>query len=154
VSTKSLDYTARPAFAAALLATRRQSGRAIPIKDSLIAARALVHGLTVATRRVRLILRGYALDAIDLRSSSPDTSLQHESSGSKETHAEHFVRQVMDASRTQFASPGLGDTWRLFAPDLAGGGLTLGGTLVHLSAFRVVESPSKPFDSRPRRSRR
>lgn len=34
----------------ALLATLRQSGRAMPIKDSLIAATALVHGLTVATR--------------------------------------------------------------------------------------------------------
>jgi predicted nucleic acid-binding protein len=35
---------------AALLATLRQTGRAMPIKDSLIAATALVHGLTVATR--------------------------------------------------------------------------------------------------------
>ena len=35
---------------AALLASLRSSGRAMPIKDSLIAATALVHGLTVATR--------------------------------------------------------------------------------------------------------
>jgi len=35
---------------AQLLATLRASGRAMPIKDSLIAATALVHGLTVATR--------------------------------------------------------------------------------------------------------
>ena len=35
---------------AELLATLRRSGRAMPIKDSLIAATALVHGLTVATR--------------------------------------------------------------------------------------------------------
>lgn len=35
---------------AELLATLRASGRAVPIKDSLIAATALVHGLTVATR--------------------------------------------------------------------------------------------------------
>lgn len=35
---------------AALLASLRASGRAMPIKDSLIAATALVHGLTVATR--------------------------------------------------------------------------------------------------------
>jgi toxin FitB len=35
---------------AELLATLRASGRAMPIKDSLIAATALVHGLTVATR--------------------------------------------------------------------------------------------------------
>jgi len=33
-----------------LLASLRSSGRAMPIKDSLIAATALVHGLTVATR--------------------------------------------------------------------------------------------------------
>lgn len=33
-----------------LLARLRASGRAMPIKDSMIAATALVHGLTVATR--------------------------------------------------------------------------------------------------------
>ena len=66
------------------------------------------------------------------------------------------MRQVMDASRTQFPSLGLGETWRLFSPGLAGGGLTLGGTLVHMSAFRLssVESASQPSDGRPRRSRR
>jgi toxin FitB len=35
---------------AKLLADLRSSGQAMPIKDSLIAATALVHGLTVATR--------------------------------------------------------------------------------------------------------
>lgn len=35
---------------AQLVATLRASGRAMPIKDSLIAATALVHGLVVATR--------------------------------------------------------------------------------------------------------
>jgi len=35
---------------AELLADLRRSGQAMPIKDSLIAATALVHGLTVATR--------------------------------------------------------------------------------------------------------
>lgn len=35
---------------AELLASLRTSGRAMPVKDSLIAATALVHGLTVATR--------------------------------------------------------------------------------------------------------
>jgi toxin FitB len=35
---------------AELLATLRRGGRAMPIKDSLIAATALTHGLTVATR--------------------------------------------------------------------------------------------------------
>lgn len=35
---------------AQLLATLRASGRAMPIKDSLIAATALVHALTVVTR--------------------------------------------------------------------------------------------------------
>jgi predicted nucleic acid-binding protein len=35
---------------AQLLADLRASGRAMPIKDSLIAATALTHGLTVATR--------------------------------------------------------------------------------------------------------
>jgi predicted nucleic acid-binding protein len=35
---------------AELLAGLRRSGRSMPIKDSLIAATALVHGLVVATR--------------------------------------------------------------------------------------------------------
>ena len=35
---------------AQLLASLRAAGRAMPIKDSLIAATALLHGLTVATR--------------------------------------------------------------------------------------------------------
>ncbi len=35
---------------AELLAQLRRSGRAMPIKDSLVAATALVHGLVVATR--------------------------------------------------------------------------------------------------------
>lgn len=38
---------------AELLASLRRAGRAMPIKDSLIAATALVHGLTVATRNDR-----------------------------------------------------------------------------------------------------
>jgi predicted nucleic acid-binding protein len=38
---------------AELLASLRRSGRAMPVKDSLIAATALVHGLTVATRNDR-----------------------------------------------------------------------------------------------------
>jgi len=35
---------------AQLLASLRRSGRSMPVKDSLIAATALTHGLTVATR--------------------------------------------------------------------------------------------------------
>jgi toxin FitB len=38
---------------AQLLAKLRASGSAMPFKDSLIAATALVHGLTVATRNIR-----------------------------------------------------------------------------------------------------
>jgi len=38
---------------ARLLADLRASGRSMPIKDSLIAATALVHGLTLATRNAR-----------------------------------------------------------------------------------------------------
>ena len=38
---------------AKLLADLRAAGRAMPVKDSLIAATALVHGLVVATRNAR-----------------------------------------------------------------------------------------------------
>jgi hypothetical protein len=83
------------------------------------------------------IVRGYALDAIDpsfkpdSRGSSP---LATEES---RTRAKEFVRQVLDAPRTPFAAPGIGETWRLFAPQLSGGGLSTAGNLVHLSAFRT-----------------
>lgn len=46
-----LDFdTASAAAWARLLARLRKKGHAMPIKDSLIAATALAHGLTVATR--------------------------------------------------------------------------------------------------------
>jgi toxin FitB len=38
---------------AKLLADLRRSGRSLPVKDSLIAATALVHGFTVVTRNAR-----------------------------------------------------------------------------------------------------
>lgn len=38
---------------AKLLADLRAKGRAMPLKDSMIAANALAHGLTVATRNTR-----------------------------------------------------------------------------------------------------
>ena len=83
------------------------------------------------------ILRGYALDAIDRRSNPlPDVSSSAAHPGTK-TVADTFVRQVLDAPRTQFAAPGLGQTWRLFAPQVAGGALMANGNLVHLSAFRA-----------------
>ena len=38
---------------AQLLASLRRTGRAMPVKDSLVAATALLHGLTIATRNSR-----------------------------------------------------------------------------------------------------
>ena len=89
------------------------------------------------------IVRGYALDAIDRRSNprphDPSNPLPHDSSSTSrptmKTRAEEFMRQVLDAPRTQFAAPGLGETWRLFAPQVSGGGLIAGGKLLHMSAF-------------------
>jgi hypothetical protein len=48
-----LDFdTASAAAWARLLAGLKRKGRAMPVKDSLIAATALAHGLSVATRNV------------------------------------------------------------------------------------------------------
>ena len=49
---------------AQLLANLRTAGRAMPIKDSLIAATALVHGLTVVTRN-RIDFEKAGLSIID-----------------------------------------------------------------------------------------
>ena len=49
---------------AELLASMRDSGRAMPIKDSLVAATALVHGLTVATRN-RVDFEGAGVKIVD-----------------------------------------------------------------------------------------
>ena len=47
---------------AELLAALRKAGRAMPVKDSLIATTALVHGLTVATRnRIDFAKTGVAI---------------------------------------------------------------------------------------------
>jgi predicted nucleic acid-binding protein len=51
---RTLDLDARTGSAwAGLLARLRRTGRAMPVKDSLIAASALAHGLSVATRNTR-----------------------------------------------------------------------------------------------------
>ena len=47
------DQTASGLRWARLLADMRSTGQAMPVKDSMIAATALVHGLTVATRNIR-----------------------------------------------------------------------------------------------------
>ncbi len=50
---RRLEWTGECALVwAELLATLRRRGRSIPIKDSLIAATALRHSLTVATRNI------------------------------------------------------------------------------------------------------
>lgn len=56
---------------AELLATLRAEGRAMPIKDSLIAATALAHGLAVAT------LNGRDLDAAGVIVVDPGTWASH-----------------------------------------------------------------------------
>lgn len=49
-----LDFDINAAAAwARLLARLKKKGRAMPVKDSLIAATAIAHGLTVATRNTR-----------------------------------------------------------------------------------------------------
>lgn len=47
---------------ARLLAELRRTGRSLPIKDSLIAATALVHGFTLVTRNTR----DFAVTGVDL----------------------------------------------------------------------------------------
>ena len=82
------------------------------------------------------ILRGYALDAIDLtakRASHAPSST--DVTGARVTVARRFMQLVLDAPRTPFAAPGIGETWRLYAPQVSGGELAVNGNLVHLSAF-------------------
>lgn len=83
------------------------------------------------------IVRGYALDAIDRRANPLPHDAAPRSGQPTTTRATQFMRQVLDAPRSQFAAPGLGETWRLFAPQVSGGGLTANGHLIHLSAFRA-----------------
>lgn len=83
------------------------------------------------------IVRGYALDAIDRRS-NPASRASSSTVATRES-ARQFMRRVLDAPRTPFEAPGLGETWRLFAPQVSGGGLTVDGNLVHMSAFLTQE---------------
>jgi hypothetical protein len=117
--------------------------RGLPIAESQVGAVFILDGTPMGVdlfdsphtfrSLIPKIVRGYALDAIDRRSNpaaraSSSTMTPHES-------ATQFMRRVLDASRTPFAAPGLGETWRLFAPHVSGGGLTVDGNLVHMSAF-------------------
>jgi hypothetical protein len=81
------------------------------------------------------ILRGYALDAIDLNSKRASHTPSSTDVAAKATLAKQFMQQVLNAPRTPFAAPGLGETRRLYAPQVSGGELTVNGSLVHLSAF-------------------
>lgn len=58
---------------AGLLADLRASGRAMPIKDSMIAATALAHGLAVATRN-RTDFEKAGVRVVDPFPADPDTS--------------------------------------------------------------------------------
>jgi hypothetical protein len=86
------------------------------------------------------ILRGYALDAIDDRSSR--VLREFISAVAIEegvTRGKQFMRAVLDAGRKPFDAPGVGATWRLSAPQVSGGGLTFNGNVgphVGLSCMR------------------
>ena len=84
------------------------------------------------------ILRGYALDAIDDRSSRvPPESTSAVAIEEGVTRGKQFMRAVLDAGRKPFDAPGVGATWRLSAPQVSGGGLTFNGNVIHMSAFRA-----------------
>ena len=90
------------------------------------------HSKTTASLMPK-ILRGYALDAIDVRSSQ---DADRSTTGADlRTRANQFMREVLDAPRTSFDSPGIGVKCRLFAPGITGGALIVDGRLVHMSAF-------------------
>lgn len=83
------------------------------------------------------ILRGYALDAIDEPShqgSNVSSSTVAVEEGSP--RAERFMGSVLEAGRKPFEVAGMGETWRLIAPQVSGGGVSAKGRLVHMSAFR------------------
>jgi hypothetical protein len=84
------------------------------------------------------ILRGYALDALALQGESTVTAAT--TSGTPDIwreRARQLATDALEAPRRDFSLPGLGDTWRLLAPKLSGGGVSLDGRVVHLSAFRT-----------------
>jgi hypothetical protein len=122
--------------------------RELPVADRQVGAVFLLSGGTMGVdlfgspRTFRelfpKILRGYALDAIDLRS-NPAWSTSSSTAVGREgmAVAVMFLRRVLGASRTPFAAPGMGETWRLSESHVSGGGLTANGRLMHLSAFQV-----------------
>lgn len=85
------------------------------------------------------LVRGYAFDALERSIGSPDATprLVVTPDSPATAHARDFVSTVFGASRRQFPAIGAGETWRLSAPHVAGGALTMDGQLLHLSAFLV-----------------
>jgi hypothetical protein len=83
------------------------------------------------------LVRGYAFDALARAVGPPESAprLVVTPDSPATARAREFVSAVFGASRRQFPAIGAGETWRLSAPPVAGGALTLDGELVHLSAF-------------------
>jgi len=118
--------------------------RELPIADNQVGAVFLLNGEPTGVDLfdhhktfillIPKILRGYALDAIDSRSNQ--SSVPSTTQPVMRTRAEQFLRNVVDAPRTSFDAPGMGEKWRLSTPGISGGALIVNGDVVHMSAFR------------------
>lgn len=84
------------------------------------------------------LVRSYAVDALEVavrETSPPDNGL-----------AEAFLDAAAKAEVKTYPAVGLGSDIRLSAPGLAGGGLVIDDTLIHLAVFAVADERSNTGD--------
>jgi hypothetical protein len=117
----------------------------------------LFDSATTLRKLLPKLLRGYALDAIDVGDSNPEML-----SETNPMHVNDFLYTIRRASGQQFPAIGLGKDIRLAGEHVTAAALVVGGKVIHLSAFpgedRQKESPrnasSRRHNQHPRIRRR
>jgi len=102
---------------------------------ALFAIGSEIVGLDLFDRRSTLaavlpkLIRSYAIDAME---SSNDGG-----GGATAEDAQSFLDEISETEIEEYDAVGLGSDLRLRGPSLVGGGLAVGGELIHLAAFRM-----------------
>jgi hypothetical protein len=86
------------------------------------------------------LVRGYALDALEVSEPTPAPGRQD---------VEQWLRTAGGANFERFDSPGVGDDVRIGAQGLTGAGLLVDGRPVHVELFPVDDQPDRPMGRPP-----
>jgi hypothetical protein len=124
-------------YVTALTAIEGQTGALFAIGADVVGVDLFDRSATLR-RLLPKLVRSYAVDALEVNGGAappPDRG-----------SAEAFLRAAVSAKVSTYPALGLGTDIRLSAPGLAGGGLVVDDTLIHLAVFAVADEPSSVRD--------